>query len=64
MKRKSLLLLIFVFLFVSAKAQDVLGKWYSIDPDTGLNESIIELYEEDGRIYGKNSFFVKKRGSG
>ena len=64
MKRKSLLLLIFVFLFFSVKAQDVLGKWYSIDPDTGLNESIIELYEDDGRIYGKIVSLLKKEDQG
>jgi len=64
MKRTSLLLIIFVFLFLSVKAQNVLGKWYSIDPDSGENESIIELYEKDDRIFGKIVSLLKKEDQG
>ena len=34
-------------------AQDVFGEWYSIDPDTGAKESVIELYKTGDKIYGK-----------
>ena len=34
-------------------AQDVVGKWKTIDDDTGEAKSIVEIYKEDGKIYGK-----------
>lgn len=64
MKRNSFLLIIFVFLFFSGKAQDVLGKWYSLDPDSGENESIIELYEKDNRVFGKIVSLLKEEDQG
>ena len=53
MKKHLLLVLVIFVLTFSAKAQSVLGKWYSIDPDTGSNESIIEIYQKGDKIYGK-----------
>lgn len=64
MNRTSVLIIIFVFLFLSGKAQNVLGKWYSIDPDSGENESIIELYEKDDRVYGKIVSLLKLEDQG
>jgi uncharacterized protein (DUF2147 family) len=46
------------FLFVavagifSAQAQ-VTGKWKTIDDETGEAKSIVEIYEQNGKIYGK-----------
>lgn len=38
----------------SQKADDVLGKWKTIDDETGEAKSIIELYKgNDGKLYGK-----------
>jgi len=34
-------------------AQDVTGKWKSIDDETGEAKSIIEIYKKDGKVYGK-----------
>ncbi len=34
-------------------AQDVTGKWKTIDDDTGEAKSIVEVYKQDGKIYGK-----------
>ncbi|WP_299112657.1 DUF2147 domain-containing protein [uncultured Winogradskyella sp.] len=34
-------------------AQSVLGKWKTIDDETGKEKSIVEIYESDGKIYGK-----------
>lgn len=48
----------FTFLFVavaglfSAQAQ-VTGKWKTIDDETGQAKSIVEIYESNGKIYGK-----------
>jgi len=38
---------------LSGNAQSVLGKWYSLDQDTGKNESVIEVYEKEDKVYGK-----------
>lgn len=47
------------FIFVSgagiftAQAQNVTGKWKTIDDETGEAKSIVEIYEKNGKIYGK-----------
>jgi len=49
---------LFTFLFVavagifSAQAQ-VTGKWKTVDDETGEAKSIVEVYEKDGKLYGK-----------
>ncbi len=49
----------FVFLFLificakCALAQDVTGKWITVDDQTGIKKSVVLLYEKDGRLYGK-----------
>ncbi|WP_461532824.1 DUF2147 domain-containing protein [Sinomicrobium sp.] len=37
----------------SVSAQSVFGKWKTIDDETGQEKSIVEIYEEDGKVYGK-----------
>jgi len=34
-------------------SQGVFGKWYSLDPDTGENESIIQVYQKGDEVYAK-----------
>lgn len=41
-------------------AQDVFGKWYSIDPDTGENESIIRVYEKDQKVFAQIETILKE----
>lgn len=36
-----------------AKALSPVGKWKTIDDDTGKPKSIVEVWERDGKIYGK-----------
>ena len=36
-----------------AFAQSVVGKWKTIDDETGEAKSIVEIYKKDGKIYGK-----------
>lgn len=51
---KKLLVLVLLFASVSAlTAQSVVGKWKSIDDETGEAKSIVEIYEDSGKIYGK-----------
>lgn len=50
---KSILILVFLFLIFSADAQTVLGKWKSIDENSGQPRSVVEITESGGKIYGK-----------
>ncbi len=34
-------------------AQTVIGKWKTIDDETGKPKSIVEIYEKNGKVYGK-----------
>lgn len=33
--------------------QSVIGKWKTIDDETGKAKSVVNIYEEDGKIYGQ-----------
>jgi uncharacterized protein (DUF2147 family) len=37
----------------SAYGQAIVGKWKTIDDNTGEAKSIVEIYERDGKFYGK-----------
>ena len=60
MKKNYFMLLILTCTFQSLTAQDVLGNWNTIDPDTGAKESIIEIYKTGDKIYGKIVHIVKE----
>jgi len=57
MIKKHLLLLALAAISIngfSQNADDVLGKWKTIDDETGKAKSIVELYKgSDGKLYGK-----------
>ncbi len=38
---------------LAVNAQEVTGKWKTVDDETGMARSIVEIYEEDGKVYGK-----------
>jgi uncharacterized protein (DUF2147 family) len=43
-----------VLLFATQmQAQSVIGKWKTIDDETMKPKSVVEIYEKDGKIYGK-----------
>jgi uncharacterized protein (DUF2147 family) len=51
---KRLLILIFIVVAANAVAQKtVVGKWKTIDDNTGEAKSIIEIFERGGKVYGK-----------
>jgi uncharacterized protein (DUF2147 family) len=44
----------FSFLFsLTFHAQTVTGRWKTIDDETGKAKSIMEIYQQNGKIYGK-----------
>lgn len=53
MRKKITFVLIFLISATALQAQSVLGKWYTINSETGKRNSIIEIYEKDGELRGK-----------
>ena len=39
--------------FFTTQAQSVLGQWKTVDDETGKEKSIVEIYGNNGKIYGK-----------
>lgn len=50
---KNIILILHLLLFTSLLAQSVIGKWKTIDDVSGEVKSIVQIYEENGKIYGK-----------
>lgn len=38
---------------LTMQGQDVFGHWKTIDDETGEPKSVVEIYQEDGKVYGK-----------
>ena len=54
MKKMILLANIICLIFVAnVQSQSVIGKWKTIDDETGKPKSVVEIYEKSGKIYGK-----------
>lgn len=41
------------FSITSFQAQNIIGQWKTVDDETGETKSIVELYKDNGKIYGK-----------
>jgi uncharacterized protein (DUF2147 family) len=49
------------FLFVNlVSSQEVFGKWKTIDDNTGLAKSIVEVYEQNGKVFGRIKKILKE----
>ncbi|WP_299367657.1 DUF2147 domain-containing protein [Winogradskyella sp.] len=46
-------LLLTLIISANSFSQDIFGKWKTIDDETGKEKSIVEIYEDDGKVYGK-----------
>lgn len=53
MKKSLVTLTLLLLLTVSINAQSILGKWNSMNEDTGKVDSVIEVYENEGKVYAK-----------
>lgn len=42
-----------LLVYSSMNAQDIIGKWKTIDDETGKAKSIVEIYMKDKKYYGK-----------
>ena len=55
----------FVLLFtLSLNAQTCVGKWITIDDETGKQKSIVELYKSNDKLYGKITYLFPREGRG
>ena len=51
---KNLYFLVLLLIVVgNSYAQDVVGKWKTIDDNTGTAKSVVEIFKQDGKVYGK-----------
>ena len=51
--KKIFLLSLFAFIGLKIQAQSLVGTWRSVDDATGKDKSYVQLYEENGKTYGK-----------
>ena len=50
-----ILILACIFIAQSALAQDITGKWTTIDDNTGKERSVVEIYKKGDKYFGKVS---------
>lgn len=53
MKKSITILALFISMAFYGQNHTVIGKWKTIDDETGKAKSIVEVYEKSGKIYGK-----------
>lgn len=53
MMRKLLMAACGLLIALQANAADIVGKWRTIDDETGQPKSIVEIYQQGGKYYGR-----------
>ncbi|WP_136480687.1 DUF2147 domain-containing protein [Cognatitamlana onchidii] len=51
--KKNILICLVLVLPMFSNGQDIFGKWKTIDDETGEEKSIVEIYRDNGKVYGK-----------
>lgn len=61
---KQVLFLCLLCSTVIVNSQSIFGKWRTVDDETGKEKSVVEIYEKNGKVFGKiiEIFDPKKRG--
>ena len=54
MNKKLLILLVFMGGIHGTIAQSVLGKWRTVDDETGETKAIVEVFEQEGKTIWKS----------
>ncbi len=49
-----------LFFALTMQSQNVIGKWKTIDDETGEAKSVVEIFEKSGKIYGKVSEILRE----
>lgn len=61
---RGLIAVLTIFLSVTAYGQTCVGKWVTIDDETDKKKSIVELYKNEGKLYGKIRYLFPREGRG
>lgn len=59
---KNSLVIVVILFSINSFAQTCVGKWVTVDDETGKKKSIVELYKSNGKLYGKITFLYPKEG--
>lgn len=51
---------VFMLTAFMAQSQTVIGTWKTIDDETGEAKSHVQLYEENGKVYGRVTELLRK----
>ena len=51
--RNLIVILLLVFAIAETFAQDVTGTWKTVDEDSGIVKSHVQIFKKDGKFYGK-----------
>lgn len=51
--KKAILVISFFLLIFSLNAQSIIGKWKTIDDETGKAKSIVKIYKKGDKYFGK-----------
>lgn len=62
MKKIAVLFTLFLIVFQISAQKSAVDKWVSIDDKTGKKKSVVELYKEDGKLYGKIIYLFPREG--
>jgi uncharacterized protein (DUF2147 family) len=47
------ILILFIFFVQLSYSQNIVGKWKTIDDESGKEKSIVEIFEKNGKIFGR-----------
>ncbi len=57
---KKFVLVIILLISTLSFSQSITGKWITIDVETGIEKSVVEIYEKDGKYFGKIVDFLQE----
>lgn len=50
---RTILLVLALLISATAMSQSIVGKWKTIDDESGKPRSVVDIYEQEGRYFGK-----------
>ena len=50
---KTYMLSLFLLMSFSMSSQSIFGKWKTVDDQTGEDKSVVEIFEKEGKVFGK-----------
>jgi uncharacterized protein (DUF2147 family) len=59
--KKTILSILILLLATTSFSQTVIGKWKTIDDESGDAKSIVEIYEKSGKIHGRIIEILEER---